>query len=113
MAETQDPHPNLPPQTTQTSNLAVVSLVAGILTWILIPLLGAIVAIVTGHMARRDIRESQGHLEGNGLATAGLVLGYIQIVVVVIPICVITILVLLGPSIGDVFSNIAEGISAP
>jgi hypothetical protein len=85
MAETQDPHPNLPPQTTQTSNLAVVSMVAGILTWILIPLLGAIVAIVTGHMARRDIRENQGHLEGNGLATAGLILGNIQIVVVVIP----------------------------
>ena len=113
MAGTPDPNLNLPSHTTQTSNLAVVSLVAGILTWILIPVLGAIVAIVTGHMAKRDIRQSQGYLEGNGMATAGLVLGYIQIIVMVISICIITILVLLGPSIGDVFSNISDGISAP
>ena len=98
---------------TQTSNMAVISLAFGILTWILLPLIGAIVAIVTGHIAKRDIRESDGFLTGNGMATVGLVLGYGQIVFIVIPICVIVIITILGPSIGDVFSNIINEISAP
>ena len=38
--------------TRQTSSLAVVSLVAGILGWTLLPLSGSIGAIITVHMAR-------------------------------------------------------------
>jgi hypothetical protein len=61
-------------------------------------------------MAKKRIRESAGLLTGDGLATAGLILGYLQLVLVVIPICTITMLALLGPAIGDVFSNIVENI---
>ena len=61
----------------QTSALAVVSLVSGILGWTLIPLLGSIVAIITGHMARREIRNGGGRIEGDGLAVGGLVLGWL------------------------------------
>ena len=60
----------------QTSTLAVVSLVFGILGWILLPWIGSLVAIVTGHMARGEIRRSPGALDGDGMAIAGLVLGY-------------------------------------
>ncbi len=49
-------------------------------------------------------------LTGDGLATAGLVLGYVQLFFIVIPVCVIVILALLGPAIGDVFSNIILNI---
>lgn len=63
----------------QTSTLAVVSLVFGILGWTLLPFLGSLVAVVCGHMARGEIRRSQGALEGDGMAVAGLVLGYIVI----------------------------------
>jgi hypothetical protein len=94
----------------QSSTLAVVSLVSGILTWVLLPLIGAITAIITGHLAKAEIRKSMGTLSGNGMATAGLVLGYLQIVLVLIPICVIIILTLLGPSIGEVFNDIILGI---
>lgn len=62
-----------------TSSLAVVSLVFGILGWTLIPVIGAIVAVITGHMARAEIRRSAGLLEGDGLAVAGLVLGWLSI----------------------------------
>jgi Domain of unknown function (DUF4190) len=61
---------------TRTSTLAVISLVAGILGWTLLPLLGSLGAIITGHMARSEIRRSAGTVEGNGLAIAGLVLGW-------------------------------------
>ena len=39
-----------------TSSLAIASLVSGILGWTLLPVLGTLVAIVTGHMARAEIR---------------------------------------------------------
>ena len=62
--------------TRQTSTLAVVSLIFGILGWILIPWIGSLVAIVTGHLARGEIRRSPATLDGDGMAIAGLVLGY-------------------------------------
>ncbi len=60
----------------QTSALAVVSLVSGILGWLPLPVIGSIVAIVTGHLARGEIRREPGRLEGDGMALAGLILGY-------------------------------------
>ncbi|MBN8715782.1 DUF4190 domain-containing protein [Thermomonas sp.] len=63
----------------QTSALAVVSLVAGILGWTLLPFLGSVVAIVCGHLARAEIRRAPQALEGDGLAVAGLVMGYLVI----------------------------------
>ena len=56
---------------------AVVSLICGLLFFI--PLL-FIVAIVFGHLALSEIRKSAGRLKGEGLAIAGLVLGYLWIV---------------------------------
>lgn len=63
----------------RTSTLAVVSLITGILGWTLLPWLGAIVAIITGHMARSEIRRDPENLEGDGLAVAGLVLGWLMV----------------------------------
>ena len=42
--------------------------------------LDAIVAIVTGHLARRDMRAQPGRHDGDGLALAGLILGWTQMV---------------------------------
>ena len=80
----------------ETSTLAIVSLISGILSWFLFPLIGAIIAIITGHMARREIRDSQGGLTGDGMAIAGLVLGYIQLVLSLIGCCVLIVLLALG-----------------
>lgn len=99
----QAPAQNVLPR---TSTMAIVSLILGITTWCILPIIGAIIAIITGHIARGEIRRSEGQLTGDGLALAGLILGYLQIFIVVIPVCVIVILALLGPSIGNVFSNI-------
>ncbi|MBB3805289.1 hypothetical protein FHR51_001423 [Xanthomonas arboricola] len=61
----------------QTSAMAIVSLVAGILGWTLIPFLGSICAIITGHLARAEIRRNPQGLEGDGLAIGGLILGWL------------------------------------
>ena len=63
----------------QTSTLAVVSLVAGILGWTLVPFLGSLVAIVTGHLARKEIRQDPA-LDGDSMAIIGLVLGWVAVI---------------------------------
>lgn len=75
---------SVPPR--QTSALAVVSLVTGIASWTVLPLVGAIVAIITGHMARAEIRRRPHELEGDGLAVGGLVLGYLMVIGVVLAV---------------------------
>ena len=69
---------NATPRTTST--LAIVSLVTGLLGWSFVPWLGSIVAVITGHLARTEIRREPERLEGDGMAVAGLVLGYAMLV---------------------------------
>jgi hypothetical protein len=80
----------------QTSTLAIVSLVSGIVSWFLLPLIGAVIAVITGHMARREIRDSLGALTGDGLALAGLILGYLQLALTVLGVCFFIALLALG-----------------
>ena len=61
----------------ETSGKAVASLVCGLLFFI--PLL-FVAAIILGHLALSEIRRSAGRLKGEGMAIAGLVLGYMGIV---------------------------------
>lgn len=71
---------SLPPR--QTSAMAVVSLIMGILGWTALPFIGSIAAIITGHLARAEIRRRPLELEGDGmaLALAGLILGWIIVI---------------------------------
>jgi len=73
---------------TPTNSLAIVSLVAGIMSFFahIIPGVGgftvAIVAIVTGYMARQQIRQSGE--QGMWMATAGIVIGILHIALIAI-----------------------------
>lgn len=71
-----------------TSPAAILSLVFGITGWTVLPVLGAILAIAIGHQARREIRDSYGRVEGDGLAVAGLILGYAQVFLALIVVLV-------------------------
>ncbi len=69
------------------SSLAIISLVAGILGLTFFPLIGSIVAIITGYMAKKEIHQSAGAFTGDGLATAGLVLGWVAVGISLIGVC--------------------------
>ena len=58
----------------ETSGKALASLLTGIFGLLIFPI--AIAAIILGHMSRSEIRKSNGRLKGDGMATAGLVMGY-------------------------------------
>jgi hypothetical protein len=63
----------------RSNSYAVASLVIGILSWFLCPIVGAVVAVTLGHIARGQIRRTgEG---GGGLAMAGLILGYAHLAV--------------------------------
>ena len=60
-----------------TNTLAVVSLVFGIMSWLVCPLIGGTVAAACGQMARGQIKQTGE--SGDGLATAGMVLGWLNL----------------------------------
>jgi hypothetical protein len=101
------PYPVAPQPAQRDSALAIVSLITGIASWVFLPIVGALTAIITGHLAISEINKSSGMLKGKGMATAGLILGYIQIAVFLI---VIVVLTLLAPTIGSVFSNVQSSM---
>jgi hypothetical protein len=61
----------------RTSAAAIWSLVLGILSMLCFSLFTGIPAIICGHIARSNVKNSQGALSGGGMALAGLILGYI------------------------------------
>jgi hypothetical protein len=71
-----------------TSGMAIASLVMGIAGWTLLPLVGSILALVFGYAARRDIRRRPDELTGEGLAVAGLVLGWLMVGLSVVGLCI-------------------------
>ena len=80
----------------RTNSLAIVSLIFGILAYVFLPFLGALIAVICGHSARSEIRRAPpGSIEGDGLALAGLILGWIQLAFTAIAI-VFAVLVLFG-----------------
>ncbi len=78
------------------SPLAVVSLASGILCWLMLPILGAVVAVVTGVSARKEIRASRGTIGGWNLATIGLWLGAVHLALVALAVLFVVGLIVAG-----------------
>lgn len=80
-----------------TSTLAIVSLVAGIAGFSIFPLVGGILAIAAGYIAYGETRSVPPKASGDGLATAGIVLGILQLVLSVVAIfCMIVYFLFVG-----------------
>ena len=76
--------------TRHTSGNAIASLVFGVLSWTLLPFVGAILAIIFGHVARAEIRSAPpGQVEGEGMAITGLILGWLHLVVLILAIFIL------------------------
>ena len=98
--------PEVPPK---TSGLAIASLVCGITAWTILPIfLTAIAAVILGHLAKKEIRAGGGTISGNGMATAGLILGYVNIALFIVAACAISFLMINSNSISSVFNDITS-----
>jgi len=83
--------PAVPPAVAPTvpiSGLAIASLILGIGGLTVLPLLGSVVAIILGIMARNDIRQRPHEVSGDGIALAGIVLGWIAVGLAVLSVVV-------------------------
>lgn len=58
---------------------ATASMILGILSLLCLGIFAGIPAIILGHISRSNIRKSMGRLRGDGMALAGLVMGYISV----------------------------------
>jgi len=82
------------------SPMAIVSLTAGILGLTMFPLIGSIVAVITGVMAKNEIKQSAGAIGGHGMAQAGMILGWIGIGLGVIGFCLAGVFLVLPICLG-------------
>jgi Domain of unknown function (DUF4190) len=78
--EITPPPPPLPQLVARTAPTAIWSLILAVLSFTCGWLFTAIPAVICAHVARSKIRKSGGALRGKGIATAGLILGYIALV---------------------------------
>lgn len=96
----QYPYPQYPPAYVppppSTSGWAIFSLIAGVLAWLGVFGLGGLAAIIAGYIAKSQINSSGGRIGGNGLATTGLVLGWLNIALVCVGTCLVIGLSLAG-----------------
>lgn len=94
--EQQSLTPNVDEVTLPSSTLAIVSLVSAILGFTLFPIVGGIVALVTGYMARNETRSIPPRASGDSMATAGIVMGWVQVGLLVLGVCCVVASILLG-----------------
>jgi hypothetical protein len=81
-----EPAPAAPLEAGPTNGSAVASLVLGIVGLTGFPLIPAILAVIFGYRARREITQAGGTQSGLGLAKAGIVLGWIGVIGVLLVI---------------------------
>jgi len=85
------------PAASRTNTLAIVSLAAGIGSFFahILPGVGgftvALIAVITGYMARRQIKETGE--QGMGIATAGMIIGIAHLLLIVLVVIVILFLI--------------------
>ena len=66
-------------QPSKTDGGAIASMILGIASFVLcLSFLSGIPAVIVGHISRSKIKKSGGRLKGDGMALAGLILGYIS-----------------------------------
>jgi len=81
-----------------SSGKATASLVLGILGLVFCPLICSVLALVFGYQARNEIDGSGGRISGRGNAKAGIVLGWVGVVLTALFVILIVIGVLAGDS---------------
>ena len=110
----QPPQPPVPPQVPPygypapprpNSSKAVTALVLGILGLVMCGPFTAIPAIIVGRNATREIDESQGQLNGRGMAQAGFVLGIVGTVVGALALLFVIFVFVVGGVMSSQFSS--------
>ncbi len=97
---------NVPPSggiAQESNGLAIASMVLGIISFVCGGPFAALPAVICGHLANGKIRRGEMARDAKGFATAGLVLGYINLAVItlgVLAYVAIIALAIMGSQLG-------------
>lgn len=98
-------------QTTSTN--AIVGLVLAIVSWVVCPIIAAIVALVLAHASDKEIKASDGEVGGSGLNTATRIIAWLNIAISVVAGIVIVVLAIAGVIFGaNVAANLDPSINS-
>jgi len=95
------------------SPLAIWSLILGILAIISCGPITGIPAIICGHMARSRIKMAPDTLTGNGMAMAGLIMGYFSVVAFILLTIALIFIAIMTPAMIKMFQNLQNGSAQP
>ena len=84
----------------KTNPLAVACLVLGVASFLLLGPIASIPGVILGHIGRKQIRDSNGTQTGNGFAVAGLVLNYLNILIIIM------VMIFVGSFMTNVFNSV-------
>ena len=94
-----------------TSGLAIASLVLSILGFIqILPLIGSIIGLILGYMAKGAIAESQGMVGGDGLDKGGIIIAWVTLGLYVIGGCLVVLIAVVLPILGLGGLSICAGL---
>ena len=79
-----------------TSTNAIIGLVLAIVSWVICPIIAAIVALVLAHSSDKEIKASGGRVDGAGLNTATRIIAWLNIGVSIVAGIVVVVLIALG-----------------
>jgi NADH:ubiquinone oxidoreductase subunit 3 (subunit A) len=105
MSQHYYPDPPLP-----VNSLAIASMVLGFSSYFVLPVVGAIAAVVTGHMAKQEIKANPYRYSGEGFATAGLIMGYAHLALTLIFLVFAVIALLMLPSVIEWITELINSI---
>ena len=103
-------YPPIPPVAPNSSK-ATTSLILGIVSVVMCGLFLGIPAMIVSRQAKREIRESQGRLGGEGLATAGFVTGLIGTIWSVVGAILFVLLIIFGAVFADELAENCQTIT--
>ncbi len=75
------PHQQYPPP--RTNALAIIAIICSILGLMGVPIVGSVLGIVLGQIAKKDISNSQGTQTGDSIAKVAIVIGWVGVILVV------------------------------
>jgi hypothetical protein len=92
-----------------TSGLAAGSLICALVGILFLPL--GIVAVILGHKGLRQTRTNPG-FKGEGMAMTGVIMGYFEVVLMVISVIAISVLIALGSQVRSTFKSINQQLQS-
>ncbi len=100
------PVPPVPPA--PTSSKATTSLILGIVSLFFCGFLTGIPAIITGFSARKEIRQSNGAVSGDGLALGGIITGILGTLWTLIAGGILVALLVFGASVAEDYDEACD-----